>query len=75
MYTLALDPATRPVTQVLFPCLQPKWVPLSTPPPGPGIHHPFPCTILVGLKGVVVLVVVASTHQHQQWAVQACLIT
>lgn len=73
-YTLVVGPAAKLKTPVLSLCLQPSWVPLSTPSPGPGTRLPFPCTVQVGLKGLV-LWVVASTRQHQQWAVQACPIT
>lgn len=71
-YTLAVDPAARPVTPVPFLCLQISWVPLSTPPPVQGTHLPSLCTILVVLKALVALVVVANAHPHQQGAVQAC---
>lgn len=74
-YTLVVDTAASPVTPVLFLCPQISWVALNTRPPGPGTHPPSLCTILVGLKGVVVVVVVASTRPHQQVAVQACLYT
>lgn len=74
-YPLAVDTAARAVTPVLFLCPQPSWVAVSPPPAGPGTHPPSLCTILEGLKGVVLVEVVASTHPHQQVAVEACLYT